>query len=347
MRGLLILFLVVTTNVIVAQDIHLSQFYNSDHLLNPAKMGDYDGDYRLTLNYRNQWSQLNKQPISTYLLSFDHLFYLKNHQFDAGIMISSDRFTGKEFNTILNSNINYTVNSTKILASISTSYNWKLNTFRIGVQTGLVSSASDPSTQTYPGQWDYQAGDFNKGVPSLETQLKPSQKYWDLNIGSQWSRKIGKLEPKLGFSINHINMPKDSYLKNNSERLRARKVFFAELNYVLTPSLVLQPKTLFMWTAKANDFLLGSNLRKSISNKIIPSIYLGLFYRHGIDRTFDALIPSGGFKYKKFDIGLSYDVNLSSLSSGTNSRKGTFEFSAIYTGASTMPKKVFIPCDRY
>jgi type IX secretion system PorP/SprF family membrane protein len=181
----------------------------------------------------------------------------------------------------------------------------------------------------------------------METQLVPSQKYWDLNIGAQWTRKIWKIEPTIGFSVNHINRPKDSFLKNNKERLRARKVFFIDLNYPLSSSLTLQPKLFFMWTAKANDFMLGSNVRKSLANNKITSVYLGLFYRHGVARIFDAVSPSAGFKYKKFDVGLSYDVNLSSLSAGTNSRKGTFELSVIYTGASTMPKKIFIPCDRY
>lgn len=102
-----------------------------------------------------------------------------------------------------------------------------------------------------------------------------------------------------------------------------------------------------MWTAKANDLLIGSNLSIQTANKIIPSYYVGLHYRHGVSRIFDALIPTVGFQFKKYAIGLSYDVNLSTLSSGTNSRKGTFEFSLIYTGASTIPKKVLLPCDRY
>jgi hypothetical protein len=82
--------------------------------------------------------------------------------------------------------------------------------------------------------------------------------------------------------------------------------------------------------------------------KNIPLVYGGLHYRHGVVRIFDALIPTIGTKYKKFDVGLSYDINLSSLSKVSYSnRKGSFELSIIYTGASTLPKKVLIPCERY
>ncbi len=65
-----IIFSVVFSLCSIAQDIHLSQFYNSDHLLNPAKVGDFDGDYRIGTNYRNQWREISK-PISTYLVAFD------------------------------------------------------------------------------------------------------------------------------------------------------------------------------------------------------------------------------------------------------------------------------------
>lgn len=330
-----------------SQDIHLSQFYNQDHLLNPTKVGDYDGDYRLTANYRNQWRQLNKQPISTYLLSFDHIFFFDKHQFHAGLMLTSDRFQGEETNYATGIPFSYTVNSTKILASISYALQYRKHIIRTGLQTGMVMSASDPTTQTFPSQWDYQSGDFNGKLANLESQLKPSQKYFDLNLGVSWTKKFVFGIPKVGFSINHINRPKDSYFKNNQERLRARKVFFSEVMIPLGFRFSLQPKLLFMWTAKANDLLIGTNLQVQTSYKVIPTYYFGMHYRHGIARIFDAIIPTVGFNYKKYAIGISYDVNLSDLSKGTDSRKGSFEFSLMYTGASTIPKKVLLPCNRF
>jgi len=83
-----IIYLFIFYTYALSQDVHLSQFYNSDHFLNPAKVGDYDGDFRATLNYRNQWRQIDKQPISTYMLSLDHMFMLKRHEFDFGFFCS-------------------------------------------------------------------------------------------------------------------------------------------------------------------------------------------------------------------------------------------------------------------
>jgi len=347
MKSVILLLVLLLYIPLFAQDIHLSQFYNQDHLLNPAKVGDYDGDYRLTANYRNQWRQLNKQPISTYLISFDHLFFLGKYQFNAGIMVTSDRFKGEETSYITGSPFTYNVNSNKVLLSLSHTFNYHKNIFRAGIQTGVIMSSSDPTSQTFPNQWDYQSGDFTNKIPNLESQLKPSQNYIDLNLGGSWTKRFELGTPKVGFSINHINRPKDSYFKNDQERLRARKVFFSEVMIPLGFRFSLQPKLLLMWTSKANDLLIGTNLQVQTSNKVIPTYYFGVHYRHGVARIFDAIIPTVGFNYKKYAIGISYDVNLSDLSKGTDSRKGSFEFSLIYTGASTIPKKVLLPCSRY
>src|SRR5438874_9685701 len=49
-----------------AQDLHFSQFFNSPLLTNPANTGFIpDGDYRMGINYRNQWSSIMQVPYKT------------------------------------------------------------------------------------------------------------------------------------------------------------------------------------------------------------------------------------------------------------------------------------------
>src|SRR6478672_2220111 len=49
-----------------AQDLHFSQFMNSPLLTNPANTGFIpDGDYRLVVNFRNQWSSIMTVPYKT------------------------------------------------------------------------------------------------------------------------------------------------------------------------------------------------------------------------------------------------------------------------------------------
>ena len=51
---------------VFAQDLHFSQFMNSPLLTNPANTGFIpDGDYRLGVNYRNQWASITAFPYKT------------------------------------------------------------------------------------------------------------------------------------------------------------------------------------------------------------------------------------------------------------------------------------------
>jgi type IX secretion system PorP/SprF family membrane protein len=328
-----IIFFFCFSVVATAQDIHLSQFYASDHLLNPAKVGDFEGDYRVTGNYRNQWRQVS-DPISTYIISFDKAFHYYSHQINGGIMVARDEFTG--FNQV----------TTKVLLSAGYGYNYHGHNLRIGIQPGIVFRKTDLSKQTFPVQWDYGDGTFNQNFSNQESTISESQYHFDLNVGVQWSKKFGKLEPKLGFAVDHINRPKDTYFDTFVERLRARKVFHAEVDYVLSQKFTLQPKLLWMWTTNANDMVLGTNIRYNLPNKTITSIYGGVFYRHGAKRILDCVIPTVGCKFKKFDLGFSYDINTSSLSKDVKKRS-TFEVSLIYTAPSLKPRFTTLPCDRY
>src|SRR6185436_11046831 len=51
---------------VFGQDLHFSQFMNSPLVTNPANTGFIpDGDYRLGINYRNQWSSVTAYPYKT------------------------------------------------------------------------------------------------------------------------------------------------------------------------------------------------------------------------------------------------------------------------------------------
>src|SRR5882724_143846 len=66
---IVLLFAVVTSYCIpgtYSQDLHFSQFMNSPLVTNPANTGFIpDGDYRLGINYRNQWSSIMAVPYKT------------------------------------------------------------------------------------------------------------------------------------------------------------------------------------------------------------------------------------------------------------------------------------------
>lgn len=316
-----------------AQDVHLSQFYTAQLNLNPALGGKYDGDYRVAANYRNQWRQVNN-PISSTLIAIDKKIPHYTNEIDAGILIINDQFSG------------FNLNTNKILLSGSYKKMLGYNELRGGVQLGMTFRSTDLAAQTFPSQWVYETGQFDPNVNSGENELNVSQGFFDVNVGFAWARTFRNIKPTLGFTLFHVNRPKDTYFNSTGKRLKMRQMMHGEVVIDVTNNISVEPKLLYMWTNKAEDALLGANLRYHIPDLPLKSLYVGALYRDGFGRNSDAIIPVIGMTYKQFDFGFSYDVNVSNLSQ-YNTQKSTLEFSLVYTAPIFNPTQLSIPCDRY
>src|SRR5215831_2608042 len=63
-----------------SQDLHFSQYFNSPLTTNPANTGFIpDGDYRLGVNYRNQWSAIMAVPYKT-MSAFGDIQLMRNEE---------------------------------------------------------------------------------------------------------------------------------------------------------------------------------------------------------------------------------------------------------------------------
>jgi len=73
-----------------AQDLHFSQFFNSPLTTNPANTGFIpDADYRLSAQYRNQFSSILTMPYKTMSISGDAQVFrdrLENGWLGLGVM---------------------------------------------------------------------------------------------------------------------------------------------------------------------------------------------------------------------------------------------------------------------
>lgn len=335
MKGIIVFcFASFVSTFLFAQDIHFSQFDAFSHTLNPAQIGAHTGEMRIEGIYRNQWRQIGGQPLTTTGVGFDKAFHYYNKEIDGGIMMVRDLFSG--FNTITNKFF------------ISGAYGIKKfgSDWRVGIQTGVVTNSTNLAIQTFPNQWNYPKGEFDKTLPTGEDNIRGSQIYLDVNVGASWSKKFKKFKLSSGVAANHINRPKDTYFSQVAERRKVRGIFNAGAEFYVSDAFTIEPKTFWTWTTKANDLLLGTNVRYNTGSTSLKSIYLGGFYRHGVNRIVDAIYPVLGLAYKNFDMGFSYDVNISQLRTGIK-RPGTFEFSISYTFPSNQVNYKIIPCDRY
>jgi type IX secretion system PorP/SprF family membrane protein len=336
MRKLLLLLVtVLCAQLLTAQDIHYSQFYASPLTLNPALTGLNDCNYRVGAMYRNQWSSVSAEPYQTPSISFDINNVLqrliKKGTLSAGGLLLNDKAGAGELSNL------------SIMGSIAyarpVTANRKLN-LSIGLQVGYTQKRLDFSKLTFENQFNGE--DFDPALSNGES-YNDNISYIDLNAGLYLGYAASsKTDVFLGGAAFHLLQPEEKFLNNGPEnKLAMRLVGHGGVRFGLSDNLDFIPQVLFMTQAKAQEVNLGASLSYEVNDDV--KIFGGAWYR--LD---DAVIPVIGIEYKRFRLGLSYDVNTSSLQEASNSNGG-FEISLNYTGCLggfVLDNPIFF-CPRY
>lgn len=336
MRRILITFIVVCTTALttLAQDIHFSQFFNSPLTLNPAQTGDFDGSYRIGIIYRDQWTSVNS-PYKTFSGSFDMTFPIGLAAGDAvsgGLIMYSDKAGDGNYNTM---NV-----------SLSGAYHKALGIDKrlsLGVQFGFLQRKLDFNEYYFADQFD---GTNFTNLTTQESLAVQNLNNMDLNIGLQYSALFSdNFAGKVGVSAMHLISPKESFFNNPNVKLPIQIIGHAEANIKLSDKLMLNPRFIYRSQKKAMEFEVGGDLGYKLnSSNFDATLYGGVWFRA---TGTDAIIPYAGIEYKDFKLGLSYDVNISSLSEASKG-KGGFEISLMYIGRiKPSPVTIVVPCLRF
>jgi len=334
----LLAFAFVAWSTANSQDIHFTQFYASPLTLNPALTGYFDGAWRVSAIYRNQWKAIGGHPYSTAGLGFDMPFFCNGEQFNGGVVVVSDR-----------SGVVGLI-SNRVYLNLSYLRHIEKNTVAFGIQPGFVLESTDINEYTFNEQFDLGNPDvFNNSISNNETGLNKSFNFFDLNAGVLWTNQLTKkFKPEAGLTVMHLTRPTRSFsnTKNDTTRFAIRYVFHGGGTLKMGTKMRLKPNLLYMYQKKATEMLIGSNLEYDLPSKSFKTVYGGTLLRYGWNNNLDASSWIVGLIWKNINVGFSYDINVSSLKAATNNR-GAWEISLIYISPSTKPDKIRIPCDRY
>lgn len=318
----------------VAQEIHFSQFYANPLTANPAQTAFYDGNFRANCMYRMQWKAVDNTPYQTVSVSLEKQFHLSDHTYGFGLLALRDE-SGYAKLTV-----------DKLLTSGAFCLNVDGHSLSGGVQLGLVYKSTNTDQYTYDEQYDF-GGDevFNRDFMSGELGDEPIF-HAAINAGVVWRKQLAhNYIANIGVSMFNINRPYESFygveLENTEQALRYAIQIGGD--YSIRNRLYFHPNVLYMMQKHATDFLLGGNIEYALQPSL--HIYGGALFRYGWEKNYDASVWVVGAKYKRLDIGLSYDINLSSLHKATNCR-GAFEVSVTYLSPTWKSTKVKIPCER-
>jgi type IX secretion system PorP/SprF family membrane protein len=312
------------SNFVFSQDIHYSQYNSSPQNLNPAQTGLFDGDWRFVGNYRSQWSAI-PVPYKTFSLASDTRLKtkLKNDVPGVGLIINNDKSGDSRFGT---SQIFVSGSYIKKLTTDSANF------ISVAIQPGITTKSFDVNKLTFDNQYD---GDrYNANLTSGESFSKTRITYFDLGAGLAYLwRKNDRMIVNVGLSAFHLNRPKQSFFDNDEIRLDVKTTVSGIAEIPVSAKLDVLPSFMYQRQGKFNETLFGvfgKYYLKPIDGKP-TAVSLGGFYRMK-----DAFIVKANMDYRSFNVGISYDVNISKLTAATN-RRGGFEISIIYIFKKAVP----------
>ena len=321
------LFFAAATN---AQDYHLSQYFSTPLLLNPALTANIDGPYRITGTYRRQWWQ-NGFPYNTYTAGFEAKL-LKNKLPDysrlgVGVAALGDESLGGAYRNNA--------------ALVSFSYHQPLDfegnsSLGAGVQFNYGNRSINFNRLNYESQFNILTEGFDANINSGESFQTGVKSIFDVNAGLVYTYNDGFNSFYVGTSVYNIRRPQFSFFADSSSRINLRKLIHGGTNLTLNEETGSRFTISFlaMQQAKSLEMNLGAAYGISIGNNYL---YLGAFSRFK-----DAVYPYVSMQTETFQVGLSYDILTSDLKY-SSPKRSSIELSFLYVRPDNSEKRRFMP----
>lgn len=303
------------------QDLHFSQFMNSPLVTNPANTGFIpDGDYRLGVNYRNQWSAIMTLPYKT-MSAFGDVQLMKNRietgWLGAGMVILHDVAGSGN------------LTSSRVYGSVA--YHQMLgysSLLSAGFNVGWAGKRINTTNLKFPDQFDGKF--FDNKLPTSAQLDNTSVNYLDVQLGLNYAYfPTDNVYLNAGYSAMHVNRARESFFNaapGLDNRIPVRHNAFLNASIKLNEQWIVNPNVYFSTQARAHEIVGGFNAQYNLSGDGENQLIGGVYYRHQ-----DAFIPMLGIQWKDIRATFTYDATISTLKNYNNTR-GAFEFSLIKQG---------------
>ena len=321
-RVILILCILLTNEVLLAQDIHYSMFNRAPINLSPGLVGVFGGDVRLTSNYRQQWGSV---PVDykTFTITFEKKVFPA---------------TFKEGFLTLGGHLNYDNAGDLSLQQVTPGFvaayirplgEKNRHFLSLGGQLGWTNRSFNTGNLIVDSQ--YNGDTFDPNLPTFEEGvLADNKSFFSLGAGLNYrfqnsedsDRKRMRLD--LGIGLHHLLRSDNSFDTNTDAKLDRRISLYGITAFEILSTWDLGIVITNQIQGPHNEFTIGGNIRKYFDK---VDLLLGLAYRVGDN---DALIPQINLDFNNFSFGFTYDWNMSEFDIASNGRGGP-ELSGIYT----------------
>lgn len=321
-KNILLILALMLSGELFSQDIHFSQFYDSPLNMSPALAGMDNSYARANINYRSQWSAFGK-PFQTFAGSYDMPF-LKGKNKNAFLGGGINLFHDKAGNTGLTKFL-VGGNLSSILRVGSSSY----------FSMGLNGTYNQRSINLANVRWDSQFNGtaYDPSVASGENSGGLNKSFFDIGAGLaySYSSSASDIASNDDFTLLisggafHLNRPDQGLTSIDKTNMRFSGLMKMHIG-IKGSKIAFEPIVAYMKQGGLSEIDFGMlaryKLKSGSEHTTLSSesaITFGACYRLK-----DALYPIIGYEFGNYGIGISYDINLSSLTPYSQS-KGGFE----------------------
>ncbi|OQP42359.1 hypothetical protein A4D02_12330 [Niastella koreensis] len=303
-----------------AQDLHFSQFFEAPLLRNPSLAGIFTGDIRVQGVYRDQWN------------SFTKAYRTGSLNAEVKLPVTNNDFITTGIQTLFDKAGTVGLATTQVLPAVNyhkSLSNDKVEYLSLGFMGGLVHKSLDISKMTTNNQYN---GGYNATGATGETFAVPNFSTWDASVGMSYNTAFGMNSQNslfIGAAYHHLNKPKNSFYRDATTQLNAKYVFSAGVKWVIDDYSYFTVQADHTMQGTQKETIAGGMYSINPGQFVDDANYILSF--GGYMRYKDAFIPVVKVDMRSLSVGLSYDVNVSQLTTASQSRGG-FELSLSYIG---------------
>ena len=316
----LIVFTLLGTHKGEAQDIHFSQFSETPLLRNPALAGIFNGDFRLQAVYRNQWNSVTV-PYQTSSVSVE--FKLPVGQGDDFLTLGGALLYDKAGTISLTAT--HVLPVLNYHKSLSAERNMYLSA---GFAAGIVQRRLDWSKVTTNSQFN--GMDYDPTLFNGESFLNDNYLYFDGSAGLSFNTQIGENADNnmyMGIALHHFNQSaRASFYNSPDVQVIPKWVFSGGLRMSVNDYAFVTFHADYSKQRTSSEIIAGMLYSVKLDDPVSPKYVIS---GGGFLRWKDAFIPVVKMEVSPLAFAVSYDVNVSQLKAGSQSRGG-FELSLSY-----------------
>jgi type IX secretion system PorP/SprF family membrane protein len=298
MRLRYLLFSILFSFSLLAQDPHFTQFFSAPFTINPAYTGVFDGRLRVMTNYRQQWANF-VTPFTTAVIAGDvkvgSLQGVSTQQpINIGMQLMQDQSMGGAFRSSF--------------AGLLASYHVNVDavgdrSLGVGLSFNYGNRIMDFSSLSFDRQ--FASNGFNLSLPNGEAAMQNMKPFYSIGAGLlyRYASPLNGTFFDIGLSGYHFNKPVQTIFDDPLRILPVRWSAQVTVQQYVGDVSLINIKAIYQKQASIEYVLTGLSMARSFGDENQFLVGTGFWYRLG-----ESVAPYAFCEVSGLKIGFSYDV---------------------------------------